>query len=378
MRASWLVLAIYLAAVAAILVYGIAYAARPAPLQGDPVEVTGLIGNTTPSSPPPYRGAPAASATMPSTGIPFHEIQTGSTVPLSTGLSSSAALLHPAEYPGPAVSSSLHVSSVALAGLPHIYSCTVEVYPGRYVDGDTLGAGRWYLFRIRISYGLGVRRVTGVRVSMNAGGLWMNATCSSGGCSGSGSLPVHGMGMHNVSPSTIVVEVNASLPWSVSGPLRIHTYTDTRDGLTLYTLHGYRVVNETSVASYTVTPREAPRHGLIRVEATIRYRGTSIPAAGERVEAYITGPHRLQNPAAVTDPSGVAVVQIRAPGAPGTYTLVIDPEHGDPATIEIRVTEAYGGKPYPGNEPPAAVTAALILVALAVAIVLRTMRPGRR
>lgn len=221
-----------------------------------------------------------------------------------------------------------------------LFSVSITVEPKSYVwNGEIIGAGRWYVFRVMVFNLFG--RVDSVGIDIVSGNSRLTSiSCSGGDCSLSGHL-VNSISVIS-SGSEYIVEVNVSIPWNVSEELLVSASVSSNlFGVTISKDLKLLVINETSVDmdSVSVSPREVAPGDDVRVVARIVYSGTSIPVVGERVRVYFVPSSGVPALAimsfngyveAVTNSSGYIDVVLQAPTQPGNYNLVVEPLHGNP------------------------------------------------
>lgn len=237
-----------------------------------------------------------------------------------------------------------------------LLTVSITVEPGGYVwNGRVIGAGSWYVFRVRVFTKFGKVDSVGINIVNETGGL-ASINCSGDSCDWSGSL-VNDVDIIS-SGSEYIVKANVSIPWNVAGELLVDaSATDTLFKANVSKDLKLLVVNETSIDmdSIRVWPETVPPAGRVRVRAGVLYSNTGIPAVGEKVKLYFTPSAGVPASAirssniyeTVTDSGGYINVVLVAPEETGDYNIVIEPLHGEPVTVPLVVSEdALGGIAY--------------------------------
>ncbi len=230
---------------------------------------------------------------------------------------------------------------------------------------------------IRVSYLLGADAVEYLNVSVtHRGAALVDASCRGDSCTVSGPV-ARGMRHSIVSPSTTVYALNMTLPWSISGPVEVVVNASDTLHAGRRLLASLTVASSTAIDRYELSKTRLRRGERLRVALHVAYSGTSIPAAGERVAWRIRGPvaPTSNTNAVYTDENGTAALVLNAPGEPGTYQLVLEPEHGSPVMVAIEVMDACGGAPVSlGEAQPISVAAASVLAALLLGLLYHVAR----
>ena len=224
-----------------------------------------------------------------------------------------------------------------------VFDVSLRVSPQEFVEGDVIGAGRWYVFEAVVYHEFGglssVSRIS-LYIVDSSSTVLVNATCVDGECSSGGSIgsSVQLSGSGNKG----FLSVNTTLPWSVSGRLVVRVEAEDFLGSRVSREYVFHVVNTVETRIFGLK-EEYDRGERVVVRTRTYYNGTRIPAIYERQVLRVLDTAIVVETRSGRD--GVAEFVFRAPMKSGYYTLAIDPEHGPTVYARIHVSEKYGGKP---------------------------------
>jgi len=291
----------------------------------------------------------AISATLYSSFRSLVNHSIGKTDGLSSTLYSGSYIV--SRYNGPVfngvLASSFYTAVYSLANYPveAKFSIKVIVEPSNSIYNNRVFAGRWYVIRLYCKHSLGVNSIKRYSILFYSNGVVIaNVTCSTSGCLASGvgepriiySIYEDGYGVQ-------VLAINTSIPWSVGGEAQVigygvdFLYSVVKDTISYYIVNTTKAIVENIRDKYWTNT-------TLWLKGKILYSGTNIPVYKENVSVYIANTSIVKN---ITVYNGTLRVALRTPLREGNYTLVIDPEHGDPTLYTLNVVELppYGGKP---------------------------------
>ncbi len=238
-----------------------------------------------------------------------------------------------------------------------------EIKPRKYVDGSYLGANIRYTIVFIASDPDGLNDLLWINLTMRDNtSRVLELSYHMGGIRIRSNFSSVGYHVRKIANKTLRVEITITFPWDKSLELNISTRIFEIPGRITSKHWRFIVVNKTMISSTSLRHHQFKRGEQVEFKAFVTYHGTSIPAPNETVYVNYTRIHGLSG--YTTNDDGELLVVFQAPSTPGTYIITLDPEHGEPYNLEIKVLEEYSGYPVIRFEP------LLIIVSILVVIII--------
>ncbi len=268
------------------------------------------------------------------------------------------------------IAASFPYSVYRVVSSEYFASMALTVEPHDFVENNVIGAGRWYAFEVKIFYLLGLSSTRTINVSFTASSLNLVIYYNGTTWATLNLPPYASVAVENASGSEAVVLVNATFPWSFSGDLNITGLIIDQYNISTRYSWSYKVVNTTSIRLSTAPKQSYGIMEYIVLNGTVTYTGTSIPVTRENINVSIKRSTIVATTNTTVDNNGFFEVTIKTPSTPGTYNLILDPEHGEPITYTIEVTKELGGEAIPLYENIVLIILLLLAVILSTSLVL--------